>query len=977
MMTLSELYRRYGIQSRMANKLIELGKLKIIQQAKGNGFPTLISEDSVKAYLNEEKSIVLSEVTKRLGISLRKANRLIELGKLELIARSKSRAYVTEKSVDAFISERRAFEETYILCKEAFKILNIKNLLFYSFLENHISLNENFNQEPDFFEILELPENYYGISDQRYYFKRRDLEILQHDYVTIEQAQKIIGVKDSSSFAGWLQRRPSIQIFSFAEKPRHAKFVKKSNLIDAHLNFKPKKPDDHLDKDVYISYKDTLKILNLSNHNFGILIKEKIIVPSKKIGQLLFFDKEEVYFLLAKQEEDYRQLSQNYYTRKQVDTLYPALCPVSLAATTNVRKILLSTLLSTLFEGKDDKWSVGKYLYHKEDVENFNNQILIQNATFNEPNFANPFDEYKRRLQINGISFTNKIPVTEQLWNEYSLEFLKSKDGQAYDVTGQIWCLIRIVEAFVESLDKEIYEYNAKELNLMLLNNEQIVRRAREEIYQFLVFVHKVIVLKQNKNPFNLEVLVNPRSLPRERLEKKIYTYAEYEALFKFAINLDIHKKAAVEQAITFAKKKDLAKYNGYDSIWLYILLHLNNAWRHSDCQDVPQISLEGTDIIDLQWLLNNDLSDEDVKKIIFRFKITPMIVFKTKAKRNFFCASEVERAIATAIVICQFRTKAYDANSKTIIFGISRSNGTMLRSKPLNVFFSKFQNKDHFTFSNRAMNRTVISLVQCIQSIYGKDTDSEYLRILRSHADFETTDIYNEIPQERMDTISMQLFDRDMFGHIPDVFSELLFGKSLNEYKQTKQIKAVRNSYGDIYKVEETAQFLNDMQQMKIHASRAFIEKHQEYKDVIEEIIRDMSPDEVRSLYHKIIARQMPSKTEHYQCIVSESNCKFPGRDCENCPLSIPHFYAISSLVERIYNKIHTIENSLREDQPKTELTRLANWLEVDLDLLKYAQNKYGKQEIAMFATGLNEKLKLIGPLRIHQTIKKVESIK
>lgn len=976
MITLSELYRRYGIESRKANKLIKLGKLQLIKQSEGKGLPTFITEESVKAYLFEEKGIVLSEVTKRLEISLRKANRLIELGKLQLITRSKSRAYVTEASVDAFISEKRSFEETYIDCKKVFKILKIKNLMFYNFLENRINLNENFNQEPDFFKILELPENYYGIADQRYYFKRRDLEILQRDYVTIEQAQKIIGVNDSSSFAGWLQRRPLLQIFSFGEKQRHTKFVKKNNLLEAHLTFKPKNPSAHLDKNVYISYKDTREILNLSTHNFRILIKEKSIVPSEKVGPILFFKKDHVYQLLDKQKEDYELLSLDYYTRKQVDTLYPVLRSVSLAAAPSIRKVPVPTLLSTLFKNKEDSWSIGKYLYHKEDVENFNRQMLIQNATFNEPNFANPFDEYKRRLQVNGISFTGNTPVTEQLWSEYSLEFLKSKDKQAYDVTGQIWCLIRIVEAFVESLDKEIYEYNAKELNLVLLNNIQIVRRAREEIYQFLVFVHKVIVLRQNKSPFNLEVLVNPRTLPRERFEKKIYTFAEYDDLFKFAINLDTHKKAAIEQAIAFLEKRDFKQYDRYDSIWLYVLLHLNNAWRHSDCQDIPQVSLEGTDITDLQWLLTNNLSDDDVKKIIFRLKITPMIVSKTKAKRNFFCAPEVERAIATAIAICQLRTKAYDDQSKTIILGVSNAKGTMLLRKPLNVFFSKFQNKDKFTFSNRAMNRTVISLVNCIQSIYGKDTDSEYLRILRSHADFETTDIYNEIPQERMDTISMQLFDRDMFGHIPDVLSELLFGKSSTEYGQTKQIKSVRDTYGDIYKVEETARFLNDIQQMKIHASRAFLDKHQEYKDIVEEIIREMSPDEVKSLYHKIIARQMPSKTENFQCIVSEANCKFPGRDCENCPLSIPHFYAISSLIERIYNKIHIIENSLREEQPETELIRLANWLELDLDLLKYAQDKYGKQEIAMFATGLNEKLKLIGPLRIHQTIKKVELI-
>jgi len=921
--------------------------------------------------------ITLGELNRRHGIGKRKANRLIELGKLELVSRSTERplrTYITKESVELFVNEKADFEKKFILCKDVFKILGISNLIFYNYLENREQLNANFNQEVNFFEIHELHENYYGIADQRHFFNRKDLEILLQDYLTLEEAQELVGQKDNSGFSSWLQRRPQIQVFCFAEKPRNARFVRKSTLLEVHRTWKPKRPGPQYDKEMYLTYTETQNTLQLSDRYFENLIKEKTLVPSKNIGRALFFEIEQVNYLVQQQELEYTRLSKDYMTYPQILIKYPDLNPNKLSVTKRIRKIELPALLSTIFKERNDHSSLGKYLYLKEDVNEYHNFVSVLNATHLEANYQDPFSEYNRRLQINNLVFSDKNKITEQLWNEYASEFIHSRQSRAYDVTGEIWCLIRVAEALTQMLDKEIYEYSAKELNLLFLNNLQIVRKAREELYQFLIFIDKLFLLRYSKSPFQLEVLINPRKLQRESREKKVYSYFEYEAFFNFVTNLDIHKKSAVSEAITLAEKKNSKKYSGYDSMWLYMLIHLNNTWRHSDCQLVPRISLEGTEIKNLQWLFDNDLSDADVKKIIFRLKCTPMIVSKTQVERNFFCASEVERPLATALAICELRTSAFNEDSFTIISGISNVNGKLLRSRALNAFFKDYQYKDTFTFSNRAMNRTVYSLVQCVQAFYANDKDTEYLRILRSHANIETTDIYNLIPQERMDVIALQLFDRDMFGHIPDTISNLLFGHPGTEIVQTKRIKDVKDNLGSIYKLEETAGFINNLKDYNIQASRAFIEQHIEYKDIIEKLMKEMSSEEVHSLYYKIVTHQLPSKEQHVQCIVSESQCKFPGRDCGGCPLSIPQFYAISSLVERIFIKIQSIENAILEQLPEAELTRMANWLELDLDLLKYAQKKYGKQEVAMFATGINKRLQKIGFLRAYQTIKLTE---
>jgi len=720
-----------------------------------------------------------------------------------------------------------------------------------------------------------------------------------------------------------------------------------------------------------MSFKDTRLILQLSETYFDKLLQEKTLVPAKNIGRALFFDIELVQNLITLQKREYHRLSEDYMTLPQILLEFPNLNSNNLPTTKKIRKIDLPVLLSTIFKKENDQFALGKYLYLKDDVRKYHEFFSAKSAIQSEAIHTDPFSEYTRRLEIKKITFTSQCIVTQVLWNEYAAEFLRSRQGRAYNVIGEIWCLVRVAEALTHLLDKEIFKFSAKELNLILLNNNRIGRRAREEIYQFLLFVHKVLMLKQSKSPFKPEALINPRKLHRKKREKKIYNFFEYESFFKYVTNLNIHKRLATTAAVKLIEKSNTKQYHGYDSIWLYMLIHLNNAWRHSDCQIIPRISLEGTKIESLQWIYENELCDEDVKKIIFRLKCSSMIVSKTHMDRNFFCASDVERPLATAVAICELRTAIFNNHSETIISGICNQTGKMLKRKSLLSFFQNYCDKETFSFSNRAMNRTVISLVQCVQAFYGATNDTEYLRILRSHVDIESTDIYNQIPQERMDMIALQLFDRDMFGHIPNVISKLLFGQPHSESIQTNRIREIKEKVGDIYKLEEISSFLNTIHDFNIKASKNFIKENTEYKDIVENIIKEMSQDEIQSIYQKILTRQLPGKEEHYQCLVSESLCKFPGRNCGECPLSIPHFYAISSLIERIFRKIHSIKISMSDQLPEAELTRMANWLQLDLELLVYAQVKYGKEEVSLFATGLNKQLQEIGYLYAYQTLK------
>ena len=57
-------------------------------------------------------------------------------------------------------------------------------------------------------------------------------------------------------------------------------------------------------------------------------------------------------------------------------------------------------------------------------------------------------------------------------------------------------------------------------------------------------------------------------------------------------------------------------EYAYYANMWLYVLLHLTNSWRHSDVVDFPRLEMDMYSDKDLDWLLNNPLSEKDARII-------------------------------------------------------------------------------------------------------------------------------------------------------------------------------------------------------------------------------------------------------------------------------------------------------------------------------------------------------------------------
>lgn len=371
--------------------------------------------------------------------------------------------------------------------------------------------------------------------------------------------------------------------------------------------------------------------------------------------------------------------------------------------------------------------------------------------------------------------------------------------------------------------------------------------------------------------------------------------------------------------------------------------MHLNNAWRHSDVITFPQVNLSGTEITDLNWMLKNELSDEDTDFIIKQVYRVEIIISKTQVKNYFFCSEELKKALATAIAICQLRINALSPLRESIIdFGNKKQNFSDTRR---NHFFKLYDDKD-FHFTSRKMNRTLLSYIYVLLSKMQKGTAGlKTIQKMRGHLEKETTNIYVDIPEEELNFLTKQLFARGSFGFIYDTFLDVLQGVEIDRGKRTTEVQYLEKYFGSIHKIEEISGFLNVIQSDRI----AILER-----------ILSMGLDEALEFVNKIETNQLPSKQDNVQCMLAETGCVKIGQgiSCFDCAYSIPNYYALSALGASLQDRVRSYLDYQKSDSemPYYEQRKRARLFYIQLDLFAQAIQRFGFDVYEFITDSRNE---------------------
>ncbi|RFB15073.1 hypothetical protein DZB84_14295 [Bacillus sp. HNG] len=580
--------------------------------------------------------------------------------------------------------------------------------------------------------------------------------------------------------------------------------------------------------------------------------------------------------------------------------------------------------------------------------ETFNNWLEERRTSieFFSVSMESDFQTFLHRLKIKEIDINKLGPFTTETWFQYiSSKLRKSKANpqtKDIDINQYVYCTETLITLVSSTKKQEIYSLKANDINLLF---NKIPKRYRIIIYLYLKAVHGQLDLKKVK-AYDFNRINDPHKFDTKHRDKSIYEYEVYKKIYNYSKDIPLHKDRSIKDVlkeITTVGKRSSSKY--YATSWLYVLLHLNNAWRHSDVITFPQVNLSGTQITDLKWMLKNELSDEDADYIIKQVYRAEFIISKTQVKNYFFCSEELKKPFATAIAICQLRINAlYPLRESIIDFG--NKNQRFSNSRRRN-FFELYEDKE-FHFSSRKMNRSLLSYIYVLLSkMKNGNAGLKTIQKMRGHLEKETTNIYVEIPAEELNFLTRQLFARGSFGFIYDTFLDVLQGIEIDREKRTTEIQFLDNYFGGVDKIEEISNFLNVIQSDR--------------KAILDRIL-SMGLDEALDFVNKIGTNQLPSKRDNVQCLVAESACvkKGQGVDCFDCAYSIPNYYALSALGVSLQDRLDSFVESQKSEANITyyEQRKRARLFYIQLEMFAQAIQRFG-MDVYEFITDSREEFK------------------
>jgi hypothetical protein len=678
----------------------------------------------------------------------------------------------------------------------------------------------------------------------------------------------------------------------------------------------------------YFTFKETKELLNLSKEILNRLMQEEGIPPTL-LGNNKYYEKEIIMSLVKKQKMLYEKFIKEYIYLKDVWAL-----KISTHVAMNFSQINIPTII------RKEKFKNMKIVYPLIEVDEYlakKNRLELQKKFLNES--PEPFSAFSKLIKEFKVEFTENSQITKKYWISYVQQTLNKTKGNKQSVNKRIVRFVNITQLLVDiTKTKELFSNSSNELNLLIFN-ENIYQGYRIDLFTFLNSINNLLPY----SIIDISKINNPNEEKRAKETsnaKDVYTPTEFIDLLNYVIKVDFHKLRAIKDIYNLINKRNI--YKKYDSTWLYILLHMNNGWRSSDfTSKIPRIEIPSY-IKELKDFEELKLNLEDAKNIVNQLisKLQSTIHSKNQKSAHFFCSDEILYPLANAIILCELRTRLINPTSSFLIDFMNERND--MNKGANDYFFNNFD--DGFKFGSLKMNRTFIGLMTDVIKKKTNRNPLEITKFIRNHSDMDTTNTYINIPQEHLDFITRQLFDTGYFGYTYDLFSTLLNNNKLEHIQKNEQNTLIKNIFGDIYKIENLASYLN------------LIEKGQHD---VSAYLNELSIEELQEKLNLLNLGQLPAKEAYYQCIFG--SCIFLERECNKCPFAVPHLYVLTTLGERMVKRVYEYQEIINNCDFPGEKTWIANLLIKDLLLLKEAKQKFGEDILSVFLNIDYEELKAL----------------
>jgi len=406
---------------------------------------------------------------------------------------------------------------------------------------------------------------------------------------------------------------------------------------------------------------------------------------------------------------------------------------------------------------------------------------------------------------------------------------------------------------------------------------------------------------------------------------KFIQRNISYSKVFQYCTNIELHIVKSIEEIQTNFTAT-------YASAWLYIMLHMNNAWRNGDVEGFPKLELndllEELKICDIDWFKVNKIELSVSRGIIFRIIQWEFNMSKTQMQGSFFCSDELAPSLASAIVILTLFNNRYGIVVKQKLMCFETKYNEISNSQ-VKRFFDKLE-IENFKFHSRKFNKTIMTYLYYIANISGDSKALLYAQKMRGHAKTSSTLYYIDFNVEEIDLLSRQLFSRGEFGFIPALLIQKINGGTLSFQEITEQICAMNQNLGDNIKINATVGFLNTVRSDR---------------ESVVQIISEKNLEECQIMLTDIFTRKLPSKNgTDIQCLYSKLGCQRTDlNSCFECNYHIPTIYALSALCDNIINDMDMYWSTINKAKKFKLALGIARKKIVVLEAIK----KFGKDYV------------------------------
>lgn len=815
--------------------------------------------------------------------------------------------------------------ETAVILENNFLTV-AKALAYIGNLRNYNSMNKFLDiAKEKIINVYSIPE----YEKEQLFLLKREIDIFLQKHISLAEALEKYELKDRNYFTAknkFERERGRTEPFSILRinSQREGVFLNRKQ-VENHMREKEDK------RNRYYSQREAMKMLDLTQGGLIKVLEDYAINPTI-YGKLL---KDDIHHLMKEQERILKDIEENYYPSKTLMEL------ANVTKLTMATKNIKGKRIPPIARTNNGKYPLGdtdvgtSLLYEKKLVDDWILQRKVNQYRFDTPS-TDPFVTFKGVVEISGINFSERSKVTEELWFKYVRKKFSKMNGSPYNVRSRSSILLGCTNIIISNIqENELFQKTENELNLSIFN-AKYPKMQKREVYSFLKELNK-IAIKHNQVPYwNIRKIKNPFREKINPRAKTVYSVEEYLDLTSYVNNIDLHLRNSIKDIKNIGIRKQ--NYIHYASVWLYVLVHLNNGWRHFDVLNIPRITLNQTSLKgkDLDWLIDNPLKEADIENIISQMKAKKLTHSKTKKLRYFFCSNELRKAFAYAIAICELRSLEYQPLSNNLI---DYSSINFPNERHHSVFFKEYRDNS-FKFKSLKMNRTVLSYIYTVVKDITNRNPLEFTKMLRNHQEEEVTSIYIDIPQEYTNRITKSLFDLGNFGYAYTALKELL-GLNVSDKVEvgllnTETSLPVKSVFGSISNVEKIGSYIS------------FLAKKNNDKNRVRNYLGELSLEEMENIYERINLGMQPGKQEYTNCIFEV--CKFDNRECHICPYAIHHLYGLSVLGSRLKKKIEDFDRFLINSKTEGTKNKLINSLYEDLSLLSIAVERFGENTVSQF---------------------------